>query len=247
MRSEGIVYLGTSNIVLPGPKMSFPDVFKNSSRLHYYSHLFNSLEINSSFYKIPLAKTFEKWTAEVVNEFRFTVKCWRGITHVPDLNFAKIDIENFMARIERLGSKAGCLLIQFPASIDISYLKKVETILEIVRYQNKNQQWKLAIEVRHKSWYCDTAYKIFEKYNVSVVLHDMPGSRPPGDWPTGDFVYCRFHGPTGNYDGSYSKEFLYSYAEEINEWKKNKKEIYVYFNNTVGSAFENARLLQTLV
>jgi len=241
------IHIGTSGIVIPGNKQTFPDAFKNRSRLHYYSSLFNSLEINSSFYKIPLAKTFEKWADDVCDGFTFTVKCWRGITHARNLDFAQSDIELFMASIKKLGARSGCILIQFPASISLSYLKKVDEILVIINRQNSGQQWQLAVEVRHPSWYCAVAYETFQKYNAAIVIHDMPGSPTPLDIPIQDLIYIRFHGPIGDYNGSYNEEYIYSYAEKIAFWYKNKPSIYVYFNNTIGAAFENAQLLKRIL
>jgi uncharacterized protein YecE (DUF72 family) len=245
--TSALTYIGTSGIVIPGNKQTFPDEFKNQSRLRYYSSLFNTLEINSSFYKIPLAKTFEKWADDVAENFTFTVKCWRGITHAKNLNFAKSDIELFMASINKLGKKSGCILIQFPASIGIFYLKKVASALEIISQHNTNQQWQLTIEVRHPSWYCDVAYEIFQQYNTAIVIHDMPGSPTPLTVPITDLIYLRFHGPTGSYNGSYNEEHIGSYAEKIESWRKNAKSTYVYFNNTIGAAFENAQLLKQMI
>jgi len=246
-QANSLARIGTSGIALPGNKQTFPDEFKNQSRLHYYSSLFNTLEVNSSFYKIPLAKTFEKWANDVSDDFKFTVKCWRGITHAKHLNFAKSDIELFMSSVNKLGARSGCILIQFPASIDISYLKKVAEIIDIISQQNASQQWKLAIEVRHPSWYCNAAYELFQKYHATIVIHDMPGSPTPLNVPITDLIYLRFHGPTGNYNGSYNEEYIRLYTEKIRSWLTNVPSIYVYFNNTIGAAFENAQLLKRLV
>jgi uncharacterized protein YecE (DUF72 family) len=246
-RASALTYIGTSGIVIPGNKQTFPDEFKNQSRLHYYSSLFNTLEINSSFYKIPLAKTFEKWAGDVADNFTFTVKCWRGITHVKNLNFAKNDIELFMTSANALGSRSGCILIQFPASISILYLNKVEELLGLISQKNIRQQWRLAVEVRHSSWYCDAAYDVFQKHNTAIVIHDMPGSPTPLSIPINDFIYLRFHGPTGNYNGSYSEEHIRLYAEKIEGWRKSVSSIYVYFNNTIGAAFENAQHLKHII
>jgi len=241
-KAQEIVRVGTSGIVVPGTKVTFPEEFKSGSRLHYYGSLFNTLEINSSFYKIPLAKTFKKWSEEVPENFTFTVKCWRGITHAKHLEITDADIDVFMATIATVGSKAGCLLIQFPPSINVSYLKKVEKILERITYNDTNQQWRLAIELRHMSWYCDAAYAVFEKYKAAVVLHDMPGSTTPLQVPITNLLYLRFHGPTGNYDGCYSPDFIKSRAEQVQQWKNTVSNIYIYFNNTIGGAYENAQM-----
>jgi uncharacterized protein YecE (DUF72 family) len=248
-KHQGLVRIGTSGIVLPGNKATFPEEFKTGTRLHYYGALFNTLEINSSFYKIPKASTFEKWAEEVPDHFRFTVKLWRGITHVKKLEYSADDLTAFINAAAGLGDKKGCLLIQFPASISIEYLTGVEKILQVLAQRNERGQWQLAIELRHSSWYQEHAYAVFAKYNTTLVLHDMPNSTTPVDCLLdksfySQRLYIRFHGPTGRYNGSYSNRFIDEYAERIKRWQSSGKEVYVYFNNTIGSALQNAERLQ---
>ena len=245
---QGLVRIGTSGIVLPGNKTTFPAEFQAGTRLHYYGALFNTLEINSSFYKIPKFSTFEKWAHEVPEHFKFTVKLWRGITHTKKLEYSMDDATNFMQAAEGLGNKKGCLLIQFPASIRIDYLTKIEKLLQCLDELNSNGQWQLAIELRHNSWYQENAYAVFAKYKVTLVLHDMPNSTSPLNYCLSKFtcstsLYLRFHGPTGQYTGSYSNQFIDHYAERIKAWRDTGKDIYVYFNNTIGSALQNAQRL----
>jgi uncharacterized protein YecE (DUF72 family) len=77
----GTLRTGTSGIVVPGPKATFPEAYQATSRLTYYATLFNSVEINSTFYRIPQPKTFAAWAAETGPAFDFTLKLWRDITH----------------------------------------------------------------------------------------------------------------------------------------------------------------------
>jgi len=249
LEQQGLVKIGTSGVVLPGNKTSFPPEFQTGTRLHYYGALFNSLEINSSFYKIPKQSTFEKWASEVPENFSFTTKLWRGITHVKNLEYSQNDIASFMNAADGLGDKKGCLLVQFPASIRIDLLNKVEEILQEIVQFNQHKQWQLAIEFRHKSWYHKDVYKILAKYQASLVLHDMPNSTSlvtevMVEAINASHIYLRFHGPTGQYNGSYSNQFIDDYAERIKEWRAENKVIYVYFNNTIGSALQNAQRLQ---
>ncbi|RYF89308.1 MAG: DUF72 domain-containing protein, partial [Chitinophagaceae bacterium] len=85
-QSAGQLFIGTSNIILPYTKANFPAAFRDQSRLHYYSRLFNSIEINSSFYKLPLPATFEKWAADVTEDFRFTLKLSKCVSHAKELH-----------------------------------------------------------------------------------------------------------------------------------------------------------------
>lgn len=102
---KSLIAIGTSGIVLPLNKAEFPAKFQDSSRLGYYSNLFNSLEINSSFYKTPLPKTFAKWHDEVTDNFMFTVKLSKAITHAKNLDFEEADIEKFIMSADQLQDK----------------------------------------------------------------------------------------------------------------------------------------------
>jgi uncharacterized protein YecE (DUF72 family) len=238
------IHIGTSGIVLPGNKSSFPSEFTSKTRLQYYSSLFNSLEVNSSFYKTPMPKTFSKWAAETGENFTFSVKLTRAVTHAPGLNISFYDIDLFMAAANQLTAKAGALLIQFPARITIDYAAKVESILQHINGLKENVGWKLAIEIRHTSWHQPQAYALLQKYNASLVFHDMPHSKTPMDHTATDCIYLRFHGPSGDYNGSYSDDVIQAYAKWIYQWHKTGKTVFVYFNNTIGNAYNNAVLLQ---
>src|SRR4051812_3794263 len=111
---KGILRIGTSNVVVPGSKKEYPEAFQAGSRLTYYGSLFNTVEVNSSFYKVPLPKTFERWASEVPDDFRFTVKFWKLVTHTKKLAYDEGNIERFMEAADFLGNKKGCLLVQFP-------------------------------------------------------------------------------------------------------------------------------------
>jgi uncharacterized protein YecE (DUF72 family) len=241
-------YSGTSNIVLPVPnKTMFPVNYQDKSRLCYYASLFNSLEVNSSFYKIPLARTVEKWNADVPDGFKFTFKLWRGITHNKGLVFDPADVARFIKTVANTGDRAGCLLVQFPASVTIAYHSQFERLLISLRENDEDHRWNIAIEFRSKTWYNDEIYELLDSQHCGMVIHDIPASATP--LPTFDagFVYLRFHGPEKNYRGSYTEDFLYEYAGYIKEWLSDGKTVYVYFNNTLGNALPNLLTLNDFV
>jgi len=109
------------------------------------------------------------------------------------------------------------------------------------------EQWQLAVEFRHESWYQEQTYKMLDKHKASQVIHDMPNSKTPVDYEPNQLAYFRFHGPTGKCNGSYSDEFIQHYAEQIKLWSAQGKDIYVYFNNTIGGALQNAQALQQFI
>jgi len=245
---RGEYYAGTSNIVLPVPnKTMFPPAFQSKSRLGYYGSLFNSLEVNSSFYKIPMGRTVEKWTPDVPEDFRFTFKLWKGITHNKGLAFNPDDVRRFMQVIANAGVKAGCLLVQFPASITIAHRNQFEQMLMSLRDNDPELIWKIAIEFRSSTWYHKDIYRLLDSYQMGLVLHDMPASPAPMISTNAGFIYLRFHGPENGYRGSYTDDFLYEYAEYIKEWQNEGKTVYAYFNNTLGSAIQNLITLNSYV
>ncbi len=245
---KGGYYSGTSNVVLPVPnKTMFPPAFQNKSRLCYYASLFNSLEINSSFYKIPMGRTVEKWATDVPEDFRFTFKLWKGITHNKGLAFNPDDVSRFMQVIANTGNKAGCLLVQFPASITLAYRNQFERLLISLRDNDPQLIWKIAVEFRSSTWYRDNIYRLLDSYQMGFVLHDMPGSLAPMINSDADFIYLRFHGPEKGYRGSYTDDFLYEYTGYIKERQNEGKTVYAYFNNTLGGAIQNLITLNSYI
>lgn len=235
----GKVYTGASGLVLPVPnKRLYPANFQDKSRLCYYSSLFNSLEINSSFYKLPMASTVKKWVENVPADFRFTFKLWKQITHNKPFTFNPQDVELFFSRIEPAEDKNGCVLVQFPPSLTIKNIKELQYLLNIIAEFNRGQ-WNIALEFRDRSWYQPAVMDLLEEHKGSLVIHDIPASATPLPDTPSDIVYLRFHGPNGGYRGSYSDAHLYEYASYVKEWKAEGKEIYVYFNNTMGDAVNN--------
>lgn len=228
--------------MLPVPnKLAYPPEFREQPRLVYYASLFNSIEINSSFYKIPQAATLAKWAALVPDNFRFTFKLWRGITHEKGLHFNPDDIRRFMESVNAIGQLKGALLVQFPPSVREGHFLQISHLLHEVR--NAAADWDVAVEFRHSSLYTDRTDQLLTALQMSLVIHDMPASAPPPEPLEVSFVYLRFHGPGGSYRGSYDDDFLNEQAYNIQEWVTAGKRVYVYFNNTMGAAVTN---LQTL-
>ncbi len=241
-------FSGLSGLQLPIPKYLYSPPFENASRLTYYSSFFNSIEINSSFYKIPQATTIAKWATLVPENFKFTFKLWQGITHNKGLTFNKEELSAFFKSINAVKEKAGCLLIQFPPSLGIEYFAQLEQLLSSIKEINTTSQvWKVAVEFRNKSWYQVKVYDIINSCAAAIVIQDIPKSATPHFNHSSDFMYIRFHGPTGNYRDSYSEEFLDEYAAYIREWIEDGKTVFVYFNNTMGDAFNNLKTLNGLL
>lgn len=242
-----LFYSGTSGLALPVPQALYPAAFQGKSRLIYYASLFNSLEINSSFYKLPRASTVSNWAAGVPDHFKFSFKMSKTITHAKGLLFDEKDVDNFMQTIAHVGSKKGCLLVQLPPALKIEKIDQLKKLLIAVIERDVNNEWKLAVEFRNNSWYHQDVYDLLNYYNATMVIHDLPASATPFITLEANFVYLRFHGPDGRYRGSYTDDFLNKSAQHIKEWISKKKTVYFYFNNTMGDAVKNLTTLNNFL
>jgi uncharacterized protein YecE (DUF72 family) len=244
---DSAFYSGTSNVELPVPnKAAFPPAFQDKSRLAYYGSLFNSVEINSSFYKLPLPKTVARWVSEVPAGFKFTFKLWQQITHTKGSAFNPEHVERFMQVVNAAGTAGGCILVQFPPSVVFSPAMLSSLLTHINLFNNFNQ-WHIAVEFRHRSWYRDITYDLLNQHKAAIVYQDLPASAAPLQPLDAAVVYLRFHGPNGGYRGSYDDEFLYEYAGYVHEWLADGKMVFAYFNNTAGGAVQNLIMFNRFV
>ncbi|MDN3548172.1 DUF72 domain-containing protein [Mucilaginibacter aquaedulcis] len=231
---------GMSGLVISIPKRDFPKEFSGLSRLGFYGFQENSIEINSSFYKLPKRSTIQRWVSEVPENFRFTFKLWKEITHQKNLLFNAEHLRNFMQVIDLPTSGRGCLLVQFPPALQVSALPQLTELIKLLA----DYGWRIAVEFRHASWYADPVYDLLSCNKIAMVIQDMPKSATPLEITAEDLMYLRFHGPAGNYRGSYDDDFLAEYATIIREWQDEGKTVYCYFNNTSGAALQNLHFLK---
>ena len=136
--------------------------------------------------------------------------------------------------------KKACLLVQFPPSLQVNAMPQLKELLQTLNVYD----WPVAVEFRHNSWYNDSIYELLSDHKVAMVIQDMPKSATPMELTNDEFVYLRFHGPNGDYKGSYSDSYLAEYASYINEWQQEGKTVYAYFNNTAGDALNNLHFLK---
>ena len=241
-------YSGTSGLLLPVPnKEYYPKEFREKSRLQYYSSLMNSIEINSSFYKIPQGNTVKKWAEQVPENFLFTFKLFKGITHGPQLGFQVNEVSKFMEIVSNVGHKRGCILVQFPPSIRINNFRQISSLINELHHADPTDQWNIALEFRHPSLYVDEIYELLNRVKFTMVIHDKGTAPSPLHQANSAFRYLRFHGPDGNYKGSYTDDVLFEYASIIGEWLSEGKQVFTYFNNTMGDAYGNLQTLMRFV
>jgi uncharacterized protein YecE (DUF72 family) len=245
MKAPTNFYSGTSNIVSPLKQSEFPISFTGASRLTYYASLFSSVEINATFYKLPKKVTVEKWAKSVSENFRFTFKVPKGITHARNLLYSAEELELFLETVAGVGDKKGCLLVQLPPKVSREKEEELTGLLECL--SDDARGWKIAVEFRHPSWYNRAVYRLLQSYGTGMVEHDLPRSATPKIEVGESFIYLRFHGPEGGYRGSYEDNILNEHAKRIACWLKDGKEVYLYFNNTMGNALGNLQTLNRMV
>jgi uncharacterized protein YecE (DUF72 family) len=219
----------------------YPDGLPQKRWFERYAEEFDTVEINASFYRLPLASTFEGWLNKAPAGFRYAVKVNRFITHMKKLLDCEEAVDNFIALTRPLGDKLGPLLYQLPPSLKLD-LARLEHFLERLPTDLDH-----VFEFRNKSWYEPETYALLDRYGVSFCVHDMPGSKTERI-AVGPIAYVRFHGGEGKYWGRYSDEGLLSWTDWIVEQSRQGRSVWCYFNNDIhGHAIEDARTLKSMV
>lgn len=184
------IYVGCSGWSYSSWKGPFyPVDLDNSEWLNYYSHVFDFVEIDSSFYRIPTAFTVKNWLKKTPDNFRFTAKFPKVITHDKRLKNVENELEIFFSQIDPLQDKTSALLIQLPPSLGI--VEGLEALREVV--PELDNRFRYAVEVRNNSWFQDLAYSFFANNNICMVWSQLAGLRTPPVITT-DFLYVRFIG-----------------------------------------------------
>jgi uncharacterized protein YecE (DUF72 family) len=213
---------------------------RRESRLRQYARTFRSVEINASFYKLPTPRAMESWLAETPDDFVFTAKTSRFITHRKRLRDPEIHIPIFFGRIAALAPKLGAVLVQLPPSFraDLPRLAAFCDLLPPGRY---------AFELRHESWWTEDTFAFLRARNLAFCLFHLAGRETPC-LTTADFAYVRLHGPGGAYQGSYDDATLARWAERVDGWLSDGLDAFVFFDNDEKAyAAEDARRLQNLL
>lgn len=190
---------------------------------------------------LPAATTFSGWRKAAPKDFLFSVKASRFITHMKKLNTDKQSIRKFFTRANKLEEKLGPILFQLPPrwKLNAERLEKfLSTLPGGLRY---------TFEFRDQTWYTQEIYQLLREYGCAFCVYELEHHLSPLEI-TADFVYVRLHGPGNKYQGTYSDDILTEWANRCVEWQKNKKDVFVYFDNDqVGYAAFNAKRLNELV
>ncbi len=217
-----------------------PDV-PDARRLEYYAaNLFDTVELNASYYRWPPDNSFQSWRRRLPPGFAFTVKAPRGLTHAKRLFGPERWIARMRTSLAVLEDRLGVLLVQLPpgmprddARLDY-FLGALPSGLSV------------AVEFRHASWHVEGVFALLERHQAAYVV--MSGAGLPCILrATAGFVYVRFHGPDQHhlYGGSYDDAAMRWWADRIGDWREQGRSVYAYFNNdTQGFAVHNGLTLR---
>lgn len=227
---KGNLYIGCSGFYNNDWKGSlYPEDAKSKDFLTLYGKEFNCVEINSTFYRKPTAKTLLKWFDETPDDFKFFIKIPKTISHEKRLKDCKEDVSEFCSHIQNnLKNKLSGFLYQFPPSFKNTQ-ENIDLILKNLDFSFLN-----VIEFRHESWWRNEIFDILKENNVIFSGVSFPGN-PSEDVIINDpdILYYRLHGKPILYKSEYSEEFLNNLAEKI---KNQHHETFIFFNNTWGNA-----------
>ena len=219
----------------------YPKNVPQRSWFEYYCEHFKTLELNVTFYRFPTEEMLKGWYRRSPDDFSFSVKAPRLITHYKKLADTSLLIDEFYQLVENgLQEKGGAFLFQFPPNFHFSTenLEKVITNLDPRRPN--------VAEFRHGSWWNPDVYDQLGKNNIS--FSGMSHPKLPADViQNAPLLYHRMHGTPLLYDSPYSLDDLKKLADLIQKEKK-VKEAFIFFNNDIGgSAITNAKELMSLV
>jgi uncharacterized protein YecE (DUF72 family) len=247
----------------------YPKDLPQKRELEFASRQLNSIEINGSFYSLQRPASWQQWYEQTPDDFVFSVKGGRFITHIRRLKEIEIPLANFFAQgLLALNDKLGPILWQFPPNF-VFDAERFEAFFKLLPRDTKsaarlakkhdarmkgkthftaakNRPLRHAVEIRHESFNSPEFVALMRKYEIALVVADTAGKWPFMEEITTDFVYARLHGDEELYVSGYTPEALDEWANRVKKWRKRKLDVYVYFDNDakVRSPFDAIGLAQ---
>ncbi len=194
------LYLGTIGFSYDFWKVGFyPPNTNSKDYLRYYAAKFNTVEVDSTFYRIPSEQTVTNWKHQTPKSFKFALKFPQLITHVKMLKDCQNETRIFLQRANLLEEKLGPLLLQFPPNFTIDHLPDLADYLIALPKTNR-----YAVEVRNKSWFKTDFYSVLKTYGVALAWAESQLSLQSSEI-TGDFLYMRWEGDRKKVNGTLGK------------------------------------------
>jgi uncharacterized protein YecE (DUF72 family) len=207
--------------------------------LPYYARFFDTVEVNSTFYRLPRREAVANWVEQSPPGFLFTVKASRYLTHIKRLTDVGRGVERFYERIEPLvrSTKFGPVLWQLPAN----FHRDDERLAGALERLPPGRH---CFEFRHQSWFVPDVYKLLRRHAAALAIGDHPERPFQTHELTADWTFIRFHAGKRGLRGNYSESELEEWARRIEDWRRNV-EVFAYFNNDwEGFAVKNGQWLK---
>lgn len=241
----GRILVGTSGFAYPHwRRLLYPEELPQRLWLACYAAEFPTVELNSTFYRLPDREAVERWRRGTPADFVFAAKGSRFMTHMKRLLDPVAGLERYFEPVRGLGPKLAVVLWQLPPRWGVN-LDRLEAFLAELPRRLARRPLRHAVEFRDESWYREAVCEVLDRHGAAFCEHDLVRRAPPR--LTGGFCYLRFHGRTGRYRGRYGAAALAPWAADLRRWSR-RGDAYVYLNNDVGGhAVEDARDLRRLL
>ena len=217
----------------------YPKGLPQRGWLEHYAALFDTVEVNTTFYRLPRREAVASWVEESPEGFLFTVKASRYLTHVKRLRDMDQGVARFYERIEPLvrSPKLGPVLWQLPPTFRRDDERLVGALDSLPAGRH-------CFEFRHDSWFVPETYARLREHGVALVIADHPERPWQAQELTADWTFHRFHYGRRGRNGNYSERELDEWTKRIDGWRR-RVEVFAYFNNDwEGYAVKNALGLQ---
>jgi uncharacterized protein YecE (DUF72 family) len=193
--------------------------------LEHYATLFDTIEVNTTFYRLPSRPAVEGWATQTPRGFLFAVKASRYLTHMKRLTDMGRGVERFYERIEPLVEvrKLGPVLWQLPGNFSRDDDRLASALEQLPPGRH-------CFEFRHPSWFTDDVYALLRRHRVALVIGDHPERPFQTHELTASWTFVRFHYGRRGRNGNYSSAELASWRRRIARWRSSV-DVYTYFNN----------------
>jgi uncharacterized protein YecE (DUF72 family) len=213
----------------------YPKGLTTSRWLERYAELFDTVEINTTFYRLPKREAVQRWVEQSPPEFVFAVKASRYLTHIRRLTDMERGVARLLERLEPLtvSPKMGPMLWQLPGN----FHRDDERLAFALDHLPPGRH---AFEFRHPSWFADEVLAALRAHGVALTIADHPERAWQSHELTADFTFVRLHYGHRGRRGNYSATELDEWAGELRRFAQ-RAEVFVYFNNDwEGFAVRNA-------
>jgi uncharacterized protein YecE (DUF72 family) len=208
----------------------FPTGLPAQCQLEYYASQFETVELNGVFYRTPTPEAVRRWRDETGRHFVFSWKASKFISHWKRLSENSINsLQLPDERLSLLDDKVGPILFQLPPDFAAGAGRLAGFLALLPEHR------RYSFEFRHPSWYVPKILRMLAERNISLCISDHHDAPAPWERTT-DFVYLRGHGPSGRYEGRYSRATLAAWRKSIQLWQQSDCDVYVYFDNDQKSA-----------